>query len=964
MPDAARWSERLPEALHPRMQRLWSSYLERAGATVPPLPPALADELARVWAVSDFVAQACIRAPDLLADLLAGGDLARAYPPGHLRERLAQALAGTADENDLGRRLRLFRRREMVRIAWRDIAGRADLVETTADLSDLAEAATDLALDYLHRWHCELWGTPYHADGRPQRLVVIGMGKLGARELNFSSDIDLIFAYAEDGETRDGRRSVGNQEFFVRLSQRLINALGQLNAYGLVFRVDMRLRPFGESSALAIGFDAMEEYYQVHGREWERYALVKARVIAGDREGGERLLAALRPFVYRRYVDFGAFESLREMKRLIEQEVRRKGVEDNVKLGPGGIREVEFIGQAFQLVRGGREPALRERRILVILETLQRLDLLPEYAARELAESYRFLRTAEHRAQQLADQQTHLMPAEPEARARVALGMGFPDWPAFERVLRRQMARVHQHFERVFAAPQAEQTTDSAANLAGVWLGGLDQEQARAQLCEAGYAGGDEVLRRLHALRDSHRCRALSAQGRARLERLMPLLLAAVGKAPHPDAALEAVLGLVEAVTRRSAYLALLVENPMALSQLVRLCAASTWITRLLTRHPQLLDELLDPRSLYNPPRRAVLVDDLRQRLLRLPEDDQEQYMDALRHFVQVNMLRVAAADVVGAVPLMVVSDHLTELAEVVLAEVLDLAWRHLAARHGVPRSADGQAPCDKGFAIIAYGKLGGIELGYGSDLDVVFLHHGGPAGGTTDGARPIDENVFFARLGQRVIHILTARTSAGALYEVDLRLRPSGASGLLVSNVDAFATYQREQAWTWEHQALVRARPVAGDPAIADAFQRIRREVLGRARDRTALRHEVRQMREKMRTTLSKGGADRFDLKQDRGGIADIEFMVQYGVLAWAHEHPALLDHPDNVRLLDGFAQKGLLPAADCAALGDAYRAFRARAHRLTLDDLPALVSDDSLDGHRRRVTAIWEALMERDGD
>ncbi|SCZ51983.1 bifunctional [glutamate--ammonia ligase]-adenylyl-L-tyrosine phosphorylase/[glutamate--ammonia-ligase] adenylyltransferase [Thiohalomonas denitrificans] len=946
--------EGLPESLGERVLTHWRNYLEAADQPIEP-----SAELARVWAFSDFVARSCSRNPDLLQGLLGSGDLERSYGEGELRQRLDAALDGVSDENDLGGRLRRFRRLEMTRIAWRDLAGYADLGEVTADLSALAEACIDGALVRLYEWQCEEKGTPCGSDGRTQQLVVLGMGKLGARELNFSSDVDLIFAYPEEGETRGGRRSTSNQEFFVRLGQRLITALDRSTAEGFVFRVDMRLRPFGESSTLALSFDAMEAYYQVHGREWERYAMIKARPVAGDRQAGEELMAMLKPFVFRRYVDYGAFESLRDMKGMIEREVRRKGLENNVKLGAGGIREVEFIGQAFQLIRGGREPTLQRRPILTVLEALRGFQLLPDFAVDELVDAYLFLRNTEHRLQEFADQQVHDLPEDDAGRMRVALAMGYVDWSAFEVDLRQHMRRVHEHFEQVFAAPQREHAESDILDTKGVWVATQDDEQARDTLKQIGFNEPAQALKALANVRESHSYRALSAHGKGRMDRLMPLLIGAAGAMDEPETALERLLSLISAVARRTAYLALLVENPMALSQLVKLCASSSWIGRLLEKHPQLLDELLDPRTLYVPPKRDEMTNELRQRLIRIPPDDLEQQMDALRHFKQAILLRVAAADVSGAVPLMVVSDHLTALAEVILDEVLELAWRHMVDRHGRPQCGD-ELACDKGFAIIAYGKMGGIELGYGSDLDLVFVHSGASEGRTTDGARPVDNAVFYARLAQRLVHLLNTRTAAGELYEVDIRLRPNGASGLLVTSVEALEDYQRERAWTWEHQALVRARPVAGDPGIAERFQAVRAEVVSHKREVGKLRREVREMREKMRANLRKDGSQGFDLKQDRGGIADIEFMVQYAVLAWAHTYPDLVEFTDNIRLLERLAERDLIPAVDVSLLTDAFRAYRARVHQLTLQDRPAVVGADEFADYSDGVVRIWQGLME----
>ena len=951
--------ENLPEVLRARVRRDWQLLTENDADVAASVPNQWRDELARVWAMSEFVALSCARNPALLADLLVS-DLECTKDEHYYTHELARRLEGLDNEAQLSERLRQFRRREMVRIAWRDLAGRADMVETTADLSHLADACIDEALGHLYRWHCAQWGTPIGAASRtPQQLVVIGMGKLGAHELNFSSDVDLIFTYPEDGETEGGPRSLSNQEFFIRLGQRLNAVLEANTAYGFVFRVDMRLRPFGESSALAISFDAMEDYYQIHGREWERYAMIKARVAAGDKLRGAELMKRLRPFVFRRYVDFGAFESLREMKAMIAREVQRKGMDDNVKLGAGGIREVEFIGQAFQLIHGGREKTLQARRILTILEALRGFDYLPDFVVDELVIAYFFLRNTEHRLQEYAEEQTHMLPRDDEGRLRLAFAMGFNDWPGFDQVLRGHMRRVHQHFEQVFAAPQTEHAASDRLDLTGVWQGNLDEEQACAALSKAGYEDVSEVYRRVQQLRQGRSFLSLGTNGRMRMNHLVPLLLGAAGHHERSDATLQRLLALVESIARRSAYLALLVENPMALSQLVRLCGASPYIAELLTRSPHLLDELLDPRTLYHPPPREEFENELRQRLMLIEHDDLEAQMEVLRQARQAAVLRVAAADVMEAVPLMVVSDHLTDIAEVILDASMTIAWHHLVARHGWPMCGSEQV-CDTGFAIIAYGKLGGIELGYGSDLDVVFLRSSESEGLATNGEKPLENAVFYARLAQRIIHILTARTPSGVLYEVDTRLRPSGASGLLVSGVEAFRHYQESEAWTWEHQALVRARMVAGDPAIAAAFSTLRRTILSRRRDATMLRNEVREMREKMRGHLAAGNGGQFDLKQGGGGIADIEFMVQYGVLAWSHDHPALLDWTDNIRLLEGFAIAGLMRREDAQLLSDAYRAFRAQVHRLTLQDLPAVAEESLFSDYRQGVQRIWHELME----
>ncbi len=951
------WPEGLPEALRPAVDRAFQAFVDAGGEL--PGDPELHSELAQVWATSRFVAESCVRTPELLTELVGSGDLTRAYAKDELAHRAGEACAGAHDDEALGQALRRLRRREMVRIAWRDLAGSADLDETLADLSALAGACLDTALERLHAWQVDQWGTPRTTAGEPQQMVVLGMGKLGARELNFSSDIDLIFAYPEYHD--DPGCKVGCEHFFQRLGQRLIQALDTATADGFVFRVDMRLRPYGSSGPLAMCFDALEEYYQTQGREWERYALIKARPVAGDLEAGASLIELLRPFIYRRYVDFGVFESLREMKAMINSEVRRKGMEQNVKLGSGGIREVEFVGQAFQLVHGGREPTLRQRGILDVLAALAELGQLPEHAVIRLSEAYIFLRRVENRLQAYDDRQTHDLPDDDLDRLRLAVAMGCPDWEVFSGLLEHHRTRVQGDFEQLFALPQAEASDEPEEHdLAAVWHGTLDDAVAEAVLEEAGFDQSQAASDLLKQLRESRACRAQSTHGQKRLQRLMPLLLAAIGGTAAPTECLRRLLPLLETVSRRSAYIALLVENPMALSQLVRLVSASVWIALRLTQYPLLLDELLDPRTLYKPPDRAGLEAELTTRLAAVDGDDLDQQMEALRHFKRANVLRVAAAEVVEAIPLMVVSDHLTWIAETVLGAVHKIVWDALVRRHGVPECTVDGARREAGFGTIAYGKLGGIELSYVSDLDIVFLHDSEGGQQVTNGAKEVDNEVFFARMAQRVIHILTTLTASGELYPVDTRLRPSGASGLMVSSLEAFAAYQRGEAWTWERQALVRARPVAGSATVAERFQDIRTEILSETRDPEVLRAEVRDMRRRMREQLAASEPGQFDLKQDSGGIADIEFMVQYGALAWAHDHPSLLAWTDNIRLLETMEHEGLLPSADATLLGDAYRAFRAAGHRCALQDAPAQVDADEFAELCAGVGTVWQRLME----
>lgn len=942
--------------------------LESAGARNLALPDVESwpGDVERVLACSEYVYSCCEQFPDMLGDLLASGDLARARgetddatsPIADFRRCIDSRLGPAGSMAEMMPVLRRLRRREWVRIAWRDIGGLATLEESVHDTSAFAEAAIGAALTRLHHRLCAEVGSPQSADGADQEMSVFALGKLGAGELNFSSDIDLIFGFPAVGSTRGKRRGTSNDEFFQRLARQLIKVLGERTGDGFVFRVDMRLRPFGTSGPLVLSFAALEDYYQLHGRDWERYALIRARAVAGDLEGANALLERLRPFVYRRYLDFGALESMREMKAMINKEVERKGLEDNLKLGPGGIREIEFTGQAFQMVRGGRQPELRDRRILKVLSLLGMRDLLPAHGVATLTSAYRFLRTAEHRLQQMQDRQCHDLPIEDNERLILAAGMGYPDWHRFVDALARHRENVNAQFTQVLGTNDDDDEGDDRKQIVALLSAELDEDTAGEILTRIGFDDGRAARELIEQFRNSHPVRLLDKPGNTRLLRLFPDLLRAVATQANAVAALGRVLELVEAVARRSAYLALLSERPLALSQLVKLCAASPWISRHLTRHPLLFDELLDARSLYAPLKREALIAELGERLNGITAGDTEQEMAALRQFKQTNVLRVAAADVAGVIPLMVVSDYLTEIAETVVAEALRLAGRDLTDRYGMPvfESRRSEALL---FAVIAYGKLGGFELGYGSDLDLVFVH-GGEGQGHTDGARSVDNSVFFGRLAQRTIHFLTAMTGDGTLYEVDSRLRPDGSKGMLVNRIDALESYLRESAWTWEHQALVRARAIAGDPGLARAFARMRRNILLLERDPAKLRQDVKDMRERMRRELGSKNPDAFDVKQDAGGIADIEFMVQYGALCWAARLGDHLDYTDNIRLLEGFAAVGLMPDDDIQVLKDAYRAYRGRVHEMALQEQGGVISKDEFRHYRAGVLGIWVKLME----
>lgn len=951
-------SSDLPPSVKANAQEVWARLSEGKFGD----PPA---GVLRVLGASEFVRESLRRYPEWLESFTGSGALDVGLDGACYRRTLSWKLDHAESEEALMACLRVERRREMVRIAWRDLAGIATVEETLADLTTLAEILLDAALERVYRAQCARFGVPRAADGEPQRLVVLALGKLGSFELNFSSDIDLIFAFARAGETDGTERPLDNQQFFLRVAQRLIHVLSEQTEDGFVFRVDMRLRPFGTSGAMVATFNQMEDYYQSYGRDWERFAFVRARVVAGDVEAGAGLLARLRPFVYRRYLDFAALVSLREIKAQIAQDLRGKRAdpdENDIKRGWGGIRELEFIVQAFQLLRGAAHPELQSGTILALLPRLALLGQLSAPACATLERAYRFLRTLENRLQAARDQQTHTLPSDRDDRLDLAAAMGFESWPGLERALRHHREAVRLQFDLVLGDPDLalDPSHPPKSAFARAWdRVESDLEGSAELLTGAGLANGREIAQRLETLQGNYRYRTLTEPAQRRVAKLMELVLTGVSKYPAPLETLGRALLVITGILQRTAYLALLTERPVACQQLIRLCAASPWLAQHLAAHPQTFDELLDPRTLYTPPDREELEGGLRERLNPIPPGDPELEPLALRFFQQSSTLRVAAADLTEAIPLTVVSDCLTNIAEVCLHKVLELAWRDLIGRHGTPMVTGPDGEHSARFGIVAYGKLGGFELSYGSDLDLVFLHGSKGPGQVTNGERSIDNGVFFARLGQRIINYLCAHTSAGPLYEVDSRLRPNGSAGQLVSGISAFEQYQIDQAWTWEHQALVRARYVAGDPGLGRQFEAARRRVLLAPRGREALRKAVREMRERMYRELGSGSANSFHLKYDLGGIADIEFLVQYGVLGWAHTLGDSIALTDNLRLLGAFERCGVATTAEASILQNAYRTYRSRVHELDLQDLPSVVDGTEFSDIRKQVSTVWDEWM-----
>ena len=921
-------------------------------------PPAIRDSIQAVFAASDFVAQSWARDAQCLAELISGGDLQRRFAATDFAARAPRAADPATPEALFQAELRRWRRRELTRIAWRDLTGWADVGETLADLTAFADAAIAAALSHARRALVARYGEPRSAAGEVQPLVVIGMGKLGGRELNFSSDVDLVLLFPEHGET-DGPRGVANEEFFTRLGQALVRLLETPTSEGFVLRVDLRLRPFGDSGPLVASFASFEDYLPRHGRDWERYAYVKARPVTAADRYAEIDAAAIRPFVYRRYLDYGVFESLREMKTLIEREMQRRELADHVKLGPGGIREIEFIVQALQLTRGGRDQRLQTPSLLAALTCLGESQLLPPEAASELRAAYVYLRRLENRLQMLADAQVHSLPVEPVARERLALATGARDWAALMQELDAHRARVSRHFRLLVQGGADADRGAVRIDLGRFWDSQAETAALAEALARAGFSDSAEVARLLLELRASALVRKLDEPGRKRLQALLPALLADIAHSSAQLPVLRRILAIIEATGKRSAYFALLRENGAARARLVQLCRHGDFLAAQIAAHPLLLDELIDARLLSQPPTRAGFARELESRMEQLHAEDPEQQVEALRQFQRAALFRVAVADLTGVLPLMQVSDRLTDIAELIVERAMQLGWRQICAQFGVPTCSEAEGPRPVAICAVGYGKLGGMELGYGSDLDLVFLHDSHGEHQETSGARPIDNQLFFVRLAQRIVHLLTMHSAAGRLYQVDVRLRPSGKGGLLVTNIEAFADYQRREAWTWEHQALLHARAVAGSPGLCARFERVRLEVLCQHVRRDSLREEVRSMRERMRKELSAGDALRFDIKQDPGGIADIEFLAQYWALLWAREYPPVAMFSDTIRQLESVASANLVPQASVDLLTRAYREYRAATHLLSLEGAAPSAPAAHFRDTRAAVIRLWNAAM-----
>ncbi|MCQ8878130.1 bifunctional [glutamate--ammonia ligase]-adenylyl-L-tyrosine phosphorylase/[glutamate--ammonia-ligase] adenylyltransferase [Pseudoalteromonas shioyasakiensis] len=899
------------------------------------------EQIIKLLGLSEFAWRCLESQPELIEVLISESEmLQRDCPCPFVGYDLANV-----DEAEGYQILRQYRERYWLKVAFLDLCCNNEIADSINYISLLADKLIDAANRWAFAQVAKVNGEPIDEHGNVMQMLVLGMGKLGGKELNYSSDIDLIFAYPQSVKTQGGRRSLEAQVFYTKVAQKLIASLNQNTADGQVFRVDMRLRPFGESGPLVMSFTAIEDYYQEQGREWERYAMLKGRLIGEQTQYSEEFYQLLKPFVYRRYIDFSVIESLRKMKQMIAQEVRRKRLTNNIKLGAGGIREVEFVVQALQMVRGGREANLQTQSLLKALAQLSATNVIASEEAQLLQSNYLFLRKVEQYLQIFDDQQTQTLPDDELNQQRLNFLLAQTDFAQTLSEINTVMASVHSEFELVIGYEnEPEDPCESA--FVSAW------EHNDVSLLTDPNDDWQQPLSDFKA----HLAKAkIGLRGRDILDKLMPLLLKQLSQCNASGAVFTMISQVLNKIISRTAYLELLYENPGALKQLVTLCCHSKWIGEHISRYPILLDELIDPAVLYKPTLLTAYKDEIRQYFLRIDNEDLEQQMEALRQFKQTHQLRIAAADATGVLDVMKVSDHLTALAEAIVDQAVNIAWQQMVSRFGSPPNTDDE---NKGFGVIAYGKTGGFEVGYDSDLDLVFVHnHDGTS--QTNGEKSISSRQFYLKLAQRLMHLFNTRTASGILYELDTRLRPEGASGLMAINLESFHHYQLTQAWTWEHQALVRSRMILGQVELQQRFAEIRLEILSMQRDYAVLKEDVIKMREKMRNHLAKGNEAQFDLKQDAGGMADIEFITQYLVLKNAHTFSQLTTYSDNVRILTDAARLGCINKQVKQDMIAAYIEYRSRYHVLSLNQQGRCVSREELEQHIRLVIAAWQDIF-----
>jgi glutamate-ammonia-ligase adenylyltransferase len=900
-----------------------------------------------LWSCSQFVAEFSCQNPQYIIDMLSQADLQQANHHRCYTTLVKSALAEIDDEQKLSKALRQCRNQEMVRIIWRDFCHWSTTQQTLADLSRLADALILQALQLLYQWHCERYGQPLDQQQQPQQLLVIAVGKLGGFELNMSSDIDLIFAYPENCTYLFNGQEKSSAQFFARLAQALINILSENTAEGFVYRVDTRLRPYGNSGGqLVYSLNALETYYQQQGREWERYALIKARLINQHAPHASKLLQLINKFVYRRYIDYGVIQALRDMKALIQQEIKQKSLQNDIKRGRGGIREIEFITQCFQLIRGGQDKNLQDNALLSSLQHLSTGEYLPENSINTLTDAYLFLRKAENCLQAYNDQQTHTLPDDAIGQLRLATVMGSDSWKKFHKIFRTHCINVEKQFSNIISEETRQADTDNQlSTLRQVWLQKITEQKSLVLLSQQGFQNSAAILTRLKSLHNSPRLRIISGKGRTRLDELMPTLLSMLVSIPAADTVLRNIIPIIEAILQRSVYFSLLLENPNALSQLIQLCLQSDWIAEQLARHPILLDELIDNRFVDSTLDINTLQTELHQLLTRQPNLDIEQEMNLLCQFKQAQVLRIAMSNLVNKLSASEVNLSLSNIAQVILNKVQNIVLQQLIQKYKINNQKTVSNPDELHFAIIAYGKLGSLEMSYHSDLDLVFLYE--------------SENLslveFYTRLAQRIIHYITTLTANGRLYEVDTRLRPSGSAGLLVTSFNAFKHYQQHEAWTWEYQAITKARFICGSQALHNAFEKLRIEVLTKVKSANLLQ-EICEMRQQVSANVKPTPKGYFDLKHSHGGLLDIEFLVQYFTLHFAAKYPQIVQQTNNLGLLKQLAKYKCIPIETANLLSETYFFYQSLMHQVSLQNNTLILPIENIQNKHQAVISIVE--------
>jgi glutamate-ammonia-ligase adenylyltransferase len=925
------------------------------------------DELFKVWYASPFIRRVCVSQPEWLASLLVNGELQKNYSLDDYIVLLNEAVINVDSVETMQKKLRRARVAAFARIAWRDLQGYTSVQQTLSELSFFAEACVEETLLWCFKWQQSKAKNNNFIENLSQNIVIFALGKLGGRELNFSSDIDIVFAYSEEGtqsQKHVEQKHIGEAaEFYLKVVQLFIKVLSEQTQDGFVFRVDTRLRPFGDSGALIPSFQSIDQYFQSHGRDWERYAWIKARVVAGSREVGEQFLADVIPFVYRRYLDYGAIQSLREMKSLIDTKAGQEVAKENLKIGIGGIREIEFIAQMFQLIYGGKDSSMRARSTMKALQQLQNQELLSEQWFEALTVAYLFLRKAENNLQLRDDQQIHSLPVDSDQQNHFAFLMGAKDWQTFHAEYKENTQTVNDIYQSLLNDEMAEGKEAKPDEFENLWLQLEEKEYCLSILRKHFVDDSQAIYKQLVLFAQSSLVLKLVPVGRTRLNQFMPLFMQQLLQFDEPLVVFNRFMSILKSIVQRSTYISLLLENKNKLEALFVLIHASPWISQYLATRPLLLDELLSVDESYRPPGILEMQTQLDINLANM-DGDLEAYMEGLREFKHSQTIQIAAADIIENYPIMKVSDHLSWMAEVCLNRAVECAYAELVKKYGEPNCELGGIAFLPEVLIVEYGKLGGLELGYGSDLDIVFLHNSvgdncETTGGEDDSNKKIHNDIFFTRLVQKVVHILSTITAGGKVFDTDLRLRPHGESGPIISSIKAYENYLINDAWLWEHQALVRARAITKSKTLDDEFTRIRLKLLCQIRNTEEVRASIRDMRNKMLDSNQVKSEDGFNIKKDVGGLIDIEFIVQFLVLSNASDQPKICEHTDNIRILDACADVGVLDSYIAKDLKEIYLQYRKYLHQLSLRLLPEVVDNSVFPKERSVVQKYWTSLL-----